>query len=136
MRKALPGRRLKPSPLHNSGPAQAIPEPDGQPVQGSGQADFQETTVAAMFGLGDWEMRAIDLRIRLARAIREIRLAAGMTQGELARRLETSQPKIARLESPAHEPTLDSLVPAFFAAGGTVAQLCKLIHQTDEAVGR
>ena len=42
--------------------------------------------------------------------VREARAAAGLTQAELARRLQTTQSAIARLERPGANPTVDTLV--------------------------
>jgi len=41
--------------------------------------------------------------------IRHARLAAGLTQAQLAKRTGLSQPAIARLEDPDHNPTLETL---------------------------
>src|SRR5262245_56818865 len=41
--------------------------------------------------------------------IRQARLAAGLTQAQLAKRTGLSQPAIARLEDPDHNPTLETL---------------------------
>jgi len=49
--------------------------------------------------------------------IREARLAAGLTQSELAHRLNTTQPAIARLESPRSNPRLATLTQALAACG-------------------
>jgi len=49
--------------------------------------------------------------------IREARLAAGLTQSELARRLGTTQPAIARLESAQSNPRLATLARALSACG-------------------
>jgi hypothetical protein len=49
------------------------------------------------------------LAVKLAR--RWARKRAGVTQSELARRAGLSQPAIARLEDPDHNPTLDMLEP-------------------------
>ena len=50
-----------------------------------------------------------DARYRLGVLVREHRLAAGLTQTELARRAATSQPAIARLEAGGAEPTVATL---------------------------
>lgn len=49
--------------------------------------------------------------------IRAARLAAGLTQADLAERLETSQAAIARLERPGSNPTVVTLRRALRAAG-------------------
>ncbi len=81
-------------------------------------------------------MRIIDLRLGLIRAIRQIRREAGLTRKQLAKHLGVSQPRIAELESVEKEPTLDSLLPAYFAVGGTSSQLCEIIRRTDESMNR
>ena len=53
--------------------------------------------------------------------IREARLRAGITQQELAERLGTSQPVIARWEKGHRSPTVDALVRAVRACGLDVA---------------
>jgi transcriptional regulator with XRE-family HTH domain len=52
-----------------------------------------------------------------AQVLRRARSAAGITQAELARRLEVSQPEIARLESPGANPRFDTLEEAIAATG-------------------
>ena len=42
--------------------------------------------------------------------IREARRQAGLTQAELAKKLQTAQPNVARWESAAISPTVDTLV--------------------------
>ncbi len=49
--------------------------------------------------------------------IREARVAAGMTQAEVANRLGTSQSVIARLERPGTNPTWQTLIRALRATG-------------------
>ncbi len=53
--------------------------------------------------------------IELGERVRELRLRAGLTQSELARRMGTTQPAIARLEAGGTSPsiqTLDSVAQA------------------------
>lgn len=52
-----------------------------------------------------------------AQILRQARLRAGLSQGELAVRAGTSQPAIARLESGASNPTLATLQRLVGAAG-------------------
>lgn len=52
-----------------------------------------------------------------AAVIRNARLSAGLTQAELARRLGTTQPVVARLESSSSNPTVETLDRALHAAG-------------------
>ncbi len=56
-----------------------------------------------------------------AALIRNARRTAGLTQAQLARRLGTTQPVIARLESPAANPTVRTLERALQATGRRLA---------------
>lgn len=49
------------------------------------------------------------LSFEIARIAYTLRTRAGLTQSELARRMGTSQPAIARLESGGHTPSLEML---------------------------
>jgi transcriptional regulator with XRE-family HTH domain len=52
--------------------------------------------------------------------LKEARRAAGLTQAQLARRVGTSQPEIARLESPRANPRIATLRRAIEATGHTL----------------
>ncbi len=124
------------SRLEAAPPIDNVPtDPTAKPVVGNGPG-WQPTTLAEMLSLTEVDMRIIDLRLGLIRAIRQIRQEAGLTQKQLAKHLGVSQPRIAELESVEKEPTLDSLLPAYFAVGGTSSQLCEIIRRTDESMNR
>jgi transcriptional regulator with XRE-family HTH domain len=52
--------------------------------------------------------------------LKESRLAAGLTQAELARRLETTQSAVARLEAPEANPRFDTFQRAVAATGNAL----------------
>ena len=52
-----------------------------------------------------------------ATLVREARLSAGLTQAQLAQRLGTTQPAIARLERAGSNPRVDTLARVLRAAG-------------------
>jgi transcriptional regulator with XRE-family HTH domain len=56
-----------------------------------------------------------------AKLVREARLAAGLTQAELARRMGTTQSAVARLEGVASNPRLDTLERALRASGHSLS---------------
>jgi transcriptional regulator with XRE-family HTH domain len=67
--------------------------------------------------------------------IRDARKKAGLSQVELARRLETTQSAIARLESPSSNPRLDTLDRAIAATGQELAlSLRARAPQVDETM--
>ena len=55
--------------------------------------------------------------VRLGARIRELRLAAGLTQAELARRTGIHRPNIARVEAGRHTPSLETLARLASAIG-------------------
>lgn len=83
-----------PSPLLNGTPSTIPPPPPG------GNAGF-----------GD-----ID-GVRLGQRLRALRLAAGLTQAELARRTGIHRPNIARVEAGRHTPSLETLARLAAAIG-------------------
>jgi DNA-binding XRE family transcriptional regulator len=65
---------------------------------------------------GSHELIPID-GIRLGRRLRALRMAAGLTQAELARRTGIHRPNIARVEAGRHTPSLDTLARLASAIG-------------------
>jgi transcriptional regulator with XRE-family HTH domain len=60
----------------------------------------------------------VELRIELAQAVRRRRVAAGLTQAELAKAIGSSQSRVAKMEGGDPQASLESLVRALVAAGG------------------
>ena len=75
-------------------------------------ADFLE--------MSDEEHQLLDARVSLALAIRKQREALELSQKELGARLNTTQPRVAKIERAASDVSLDQLVRAFTAAGGKI----------------
>lgn len=74
-------------------------------------------------GLTPPELQLIDLRISVGQAVRRVRLRRGLTQRQLAERMGTGQPRVAKIEAVALDVSLDQLCLALFAAGGTFADI-------------
>jgi len=62
-----------------------------------------------------------EVHLHLARALRKARLAAGMTQSQVAEAAGLRQSAVSRLESPNHNPTIASVVRYLTAVGGELA---------------
>ncbi len=73
-------------------------------------ADFLE--------MSEEERQLLEARISIAVAIRREREARGMTQKELGALLNTSQPRVAKIERAAADVSLDQLLRALTALGG------------------
>src|SRR5207253_9767812 len=76
-------------------------------------ADFLEMT--------DEERQLLDARVEAALAVRRQRQALKLSQKQLAERIKTSQPRIAKIERAAPDVSLDQILRAFAAAGGRIA---------------
>jgi DNA-binding XRE family transcriptional regulator len=74
-------------------------------------------------GLDEADMRVIELRVALVKAIRHRREGAGISQAQLARRIGTAQPNIAKIEAGGIGVSLDLLMTVFFATGGKLSEL-------------
>lgn len=66
------------------------------------------------------EYDALEEEFRLAAELIKARARAGLSQGDLARRMGTSQPAVARLESGRHRPTTRSIEAYAKATGHRV----------------
>jgi DNA-binding XRE family transcriptional regulator len=64
------------------------------------------------------EQELVDLRLKVSRLVRTLRERRNMTQIQLARKISSSQSRVAKLESGASDVSLDLLFRGFFAVGG------------------
>src|SRR2546430_5585873 len=75
---------------------------------------------ADFLAMTDEERQMLDLRVDAALAVRRQREAMKLSQQELARRIHTSQPRVAKIEKAAKDVTLDQILRAYAAAGGRI----------------
>jgi predicted XRE-type DNA-binding protein len=69
------------------------------------------------------ERHLVELRIAVSRAVRALRERQNLTQSEVARKIKTSQPRVAKMESCASDVSLDLMFRVLFALGGTLKDL-------------
>lgn len=81
-------------------------------------SDFLELTAA--------ESELVDIKTRLAKALQEKRDKAGLTQAELAKKLGTSQPRVASMLA-AREVSIDLLVKALLVLGADATEVAKAL---------
>lgn len=84
-----------------------------------------EGSVQDLLALSDDEAAIVEMRVRLSERVRERRRALGWTQRELAKRIRSTQPRIARLEQ--GEASIEMLIRALFALGTRRREIGKLV---------
>lgn len=85
---------------------------------------WNEGSVQDLLGLSDDETAIVEMRVRLAERVREKRRASRITQKELAQRLQSTQPRVARLEQA--DASIEMLIRALFALGSDKKEIGKL----------
>jgi DNA-binding XRE family transcriptional regulator len=84
-------------------------------------------------GLNDQEAAFIELKLRLASSLRELRQRRRLTQIDLARALRSSQSRIAKMETGDPSVSLDLLVRSLLALGTSARQLSRIISTRSPA---
>jgi ribosome-binding protein aMBF1 (putative translation factor) len=85
---------------------------------------WTEGSVRDLLDLSDDEAAIVEMRVRLAEKVREKRRRR-VTQKELARRIQSTQPRIARLEQA--DASIEMLIRALFALGSDRKEIGKLL---------
>lgn len=91
------------------------------------KAGWKVGTVQEFLGLSDQEMALIELKRFLANKMKETREANKITQQTLARMIQSSQSRVAKIEAASLDVSLDLLVRALFALGITPKKLGKFL---------
>jgi DNA-binding XRE family transcriptional regulator len=73
------------------------------------------------------EAAYIDLKVRLATGLRERRRRRSLTQADLAKRLQSSQSRIAKMEAGDPSVSLDLLVRSLLILGASRRELSRII---------
>lgn len=88
---------------------------------------WKVTTVTDFLGLSDDEERIIELRLALSDALKKRRLEAELTQESFAKLLQSSQSRVAKMESGDPSVSFDLLIRSLFKAGIDKRKLSKII---------
>jgi predicted XRE-type DNA-binding protein len=78
-------------------------------------------------GLSDEEAAFIEMKLSLAQGLRRQRQKQGLGQMQLAKLLESSQSRVAKMEAGDRSVSLDLLVRSLLAIGTTKRQLARII---------
>ena len=78
-------------------------------------------------GLSDEERALVDLTLALARSLRDRRVSLGWSQERLAKKMGSSQSRIAKMESGEAGVSTDLLIRGLLAAGCTLVEVGQVI---------
>ena len=84
-------------------------------------------------GLTKEEAAFVEVKLALADNLRRRRLKRGLTQTQLAKRLESSQSRVAKMEAGHRSVSLDLLVRSLLTVGMTRRELAKVIATSARA---
>lgn len=81
------------------------------------------------------EEELIEMKLALSAKLRKTRESGNLTQTALAKRMGSSQSRIAKMEAGDPSVSLDLLVQGLLAAGATRRQIANAMGQRKKAVG-
>ncbi len=90
-------------------------------------AGYRITDTKEFLHLSDAEASLIELKITLMERLRKIRTEKKISQSELAKRVGSSQSRIAKIEAAASDVTLDLIIKALFVLGENPKKLGKAL---------
>ena len=93
--------------------------------KGLERAGWRVGTAAEFLDLSREEAELVEMKLALSDVLKRRRLKRGLTQAALARKLGSSQSRVAKLESGVRGVTLDLLVRALLAAGATTDEIAR-----------
>ncbi len=85
---------------------------------------------AEFLGLSTEEAAYVEMRLALSRALRTCRRRCGLTQTALAEKLQSSQSRVAKMESGDPTVSFDLLIRGLLAAGATQVDIAGAITGT------
>lgn len=91
------------------------------------RAGWKVGSAAEFLDLSKEESTFVELKLALAKSLRERRLRKGMTQTQLAKRLHSSQSRAAKIESSSFSVSIDVLVRSLLALGVSRRELGRII---------
>ncbi len=88
---------------------------------------FKAGSVQEFLNLSPEESKIIELKITLGKKLQAYRKAKSLTQIEFARKIRSSQSRVAKMESGDPSASIDLMIRSFFALGASQRQLAKIV---------
>ena len=79
------------------------------------------------------QQRVVELKLALASGVRQLRERRGLTQAALAKRLGSSQSRVAKMEAADTSVSLDLMMRSLLSIGATAGEIARLIKKTEAA---
>jgi DNA-binding XRE family transcriptional regulator len=90
---------------------------------------WKVATTSEFLGLSIEEELFIELKLSLSKKLREIRVSHEVTQKALAKRIQSSQSRVAKMESGDPSVSIDLLIRALLSMGATSQDIAQAISQ-------
>ena len=94
-------------------------------------AGWKVGSARQFLGLTDEEAAFVELKLTLSASLKKCRTSQGLSQSELARRLRSSQSRVAKMEASDPAVSLDLLVRALLAAGAKKKDIATAIAKSE-----
>lgn len=86
-------------------------------------------SVADFLDLSTEEMAYIDMRFKLAQSLREKRKKQRLSQAKLAKRIKSSQPRVAKIEAGDPSVSIDLMIRTLLALGASQKEVGRILSK-------
>ena len=93
------------------------------------KAGWKTTTVQEFLNLSDEDMAVVEVKVALAKKLREQRTRAGLSQVDVAKIVRSSQPRVAKMEAADRSVSIDLLVKALVKTGVSVRDIGRSLEK-------
>jgi ribosome-binding protein aMBF1 (putative translation factor) len=92
------------------------------------RAGWAVADAADFLGLSEDEARFVELKLSLAAGVRRFRERRGLTQAALAKRLGSSQSRVAKIEAGDASVSIDLMIKSLLGIGARTSDIAALIR--------
>ena len=97
------------------------------------KAGWKVGSAAEFLGLTDEEAALIEMKLALARSLKDLRRRLALTQEELAKRLGSSQSRVAKMEAADATVSMELLVRSLLTLGASREEVGRIIGRSTPA---
>ncbi|HEY0430833.1 MAG TPA: helix-turn-helix transcriptional regulator [Pyrinomonadaceae bacterium] len=94
-------------------------------------AGWRVGSAGDLLGLTPEETAFVEVKLALSASLKRCRMSKGLSQSDLAKRLRSSQSRIAKIEASDPTVSLDLLIKALLVAGAKKKDIAKAIAESD-----